>query len=407
MTSAVAAAPAPARAAVRFDPPGSDGIGRIVIDRPDDSVNALNAELIEDLAAAIRAARAADGIRGLVVTSAKPNQWVAGADLKLVTQATEPSQLEKASRRLQAVADELAWLPFTTVAAINGAALGGGLELALACDYRVAADSSSVVLGQPEVNLGLVPAGGGTQRLPRLVGLQRALDLILSGRRLNARRARRAGLLDEVVHPTVLDQAARAWTAKPKRPLDRPLKLGLNVAAAMDVAEQTPAGRQLMYRQARQAVLKRTAGHYPAPLKALEAIEVGYEHGLARGFEAEAKAFGELGLSDTAKNLIWLFLATQRQRRPKGRSSDALNSGASLPPAGAATASQAGASGDSSEAGSDARGSSKREDSGAAAAGGAAAGAVTASQAGGSGDSSAESSDVRHGTDREESRSAA
>jgi 3-hydroxyacyl-CoA dehydrogenase/enoyl-CoA hydratase/3-hydroxybutyryl-CoA epimerase len=407
VTSVVAAAPTPARAAVRFDPPGSDGIGRIVIDRPDDSVNALNAELIEDLAAAVRAARAADGIRGLVVTSAKPNQWVAGADLKLVTQATEPAQLERASRRLQAVADELAWLPFTTVAAINGAALGGGLELALACDYRVAADSSSVVLGQPEVNLGLVPAGGGTQRLPRLVGLQRALDLILSGRRLNARRARRAGLLDEVVHPTVLDQAARAWTAKPKRPLDRPLKLGLNVAAAMDVAEQTPAGRQVMYRQARQAVLKRTAGHYPAPLKALEAIEVGYEHGLARGFEAEAKAFGELALSDTAKNLIWLFLATQRQRRPTGRASEALNRDASLPPGGAVTAPEPGASGHSSESGADARGPSNREDSGAAAVGGAAAGALTAPEAGDSGDSSAEPSEVRHGADREESRAAA
>ena len=113
----------------------------------------------------------------------------------------------------------------------------GGLELALACDYRVALDAPSVVLGQPEVNLGLVPAGGGTQRLPRLVGLQRALDLILSGRRLNASRARRAGLLDEVVHPAVLDQAARAWARKPKRPLDRPLQLGLSLQAAADVAE--------------------------------------------------------------------------------------------------------------------------------------------------------------------------
>ena len=110
--------------------------------------------------------------------------------------------------------DELAWLPCTTVAAINGTALGGGMELALACDYRVAADAPSVTVGQPEVSLGLVPAGGGTQRLPRLIGLQRALDLILSGRRLNARRARRAGLIDEVVHPTVLEQAARAWALR-------------------------------------------------------------------------------------------------------------------------------------------------------------------------------------------------
>jgi 3-hydroxyacyl-CoA dehydrogenase / enoyl-CoA hydratase / 3-hydroxybutyryl-CoA epimerase len=309
MTS-VAAAPS-----VVFEAPAEDGIGRIVIDRPDDTVNAVNEELIESLGRAIRQARAEPEMKGLIVTSAKKNQWVAGADLTMVTQARERRHVEAASRRFQAVMDELAWLPSTTVAAINGAALGGGLELALACDYRVASEVSSVSLGQPEVNIGLLPAGGGTQRLPRLVGLQRALDLILSGRRLTARRARRAGLLDEVVHPAVLEQAAQAWAKKPKRPMDRPLKLGPSIAAAMDLAEHTPAGRQLMYRRARAAVLERTHGQYPAPLKALEAIEIGYEQGLAAGLAAESRAFGELAPSSTARHLIWLFVATQHQRR--------------------------------------------------------------------------------------------
>jgi 3-hydroxyacyl-CoA dehydrogenase / enoyl-CoA hydratase / 3-hydroxybutyryl-CoA epimerase len=298
-----------------FEAPGEDGIGRIVIDRPDDAVNAVDAQLVEDLGGAIRAARAHAGLRGVIVASGKANQFVAGADLKMVTTARDSHQIQSASRRFQAVLDELAWLPCTTVAAINGAALGGGLELALACDYRVALVAPSVSLGQPEVNLGLVPAGGGTQRLPRLVGLRRALDLILSGRRLNAIRARRAGLLDEVVHPAVLDQAARAWAQKPKRRLDRPVKLALSVQAAADVAELVPAGRQLIYRQARNAVMARTHGHYPAPLRALEAVEAGFEHGLAAGLEAEAQAFGELAATDTARNLIWLFLATQKQKR--------------------------------------------------------------------------------------------
>jgi 3-hydroxyacyl-CoA dehydrogenase/enoyl-CoA hydratase/3-hydroxybutyryl-CoA epimerase len=302
-------------ATVHFETPGPDGVGRIILDRSDDAVNAINPRVVADLRQALRAARATEGMRGLIVTSAKKGQWVAGADLKMVTQVEDVSQLELASRQLQAVCDDLAWLPCTTVAAINGAALGGGLEIALACDYRVASDTSAVTLGLPEVNLGLVPAGGGTQRLPRLIGLQRALDLILSGRRLNARRARRAGILDEVVHPTVLEQAGRAWAVKPKRPLDRPLKVGLSLAAAVDIAEQTPAGRQVMYRQARQAVLARTHGHYPAPLRALEAVEAGFEHGLAAGFEAESKAFGELALTPTAQHLIWLFMATQRQKR--------------------------------------------------------------------------------------------
>ncbi len=307
------------RSAVRFEAAtAGDGIGRIVLDRPDDQVNAINLEMIDALSSAVRAARAEPNLRGLIVVSAKAHQWVAGADLKMVNQTADAKEIEAAARHFQAICDELAWLPYTSVAAIGGPALGGGLELALACDYRVAADSPSVTLGQPEVNVGIVPAGGGTQRLPRLLGLQAALDLILTGRRLNARRARRDGLLDEVVHPSVLEEAARAWATKPKRPLNRPLslrKVGVSVQAATDLAEQTPAGRQLIYRQARGAVLARTHGHYPAPMRALEAVERGLEQGMAAGLEAEARAFGELAVTRTAHNLIWLFMATQRQKR--------------------------------------------------------------------------------------------
>jgi 3-hydroxyacyl-CoA dehydrogenase/enoyl-CoA hydratase/3-hydroxybutyryl-CoA epimerase len=300
--------------AVRLEPADACGIARIVLDRPDDAVNAINLEVVDGLTDAVRAIRAASP-RGVILTSAKDGQWVAGADLKLITQASDQLQIEAAAHRLQAALDELAWLPCTTVAAINGAALGGGLELALACDYRVASDAPSVSLGQPEVNLGLVPAGGGTQRLPRLIGLERALDLLLTGRRLNARRAQRAGLLDEVVHPAVLNQAARAWAARPKRSLDRRLHLGLDLRTAIEIGELTPVGRQLIYRQARQSVLERTRGHYPAPLRVLEAVEVGFEHGMADGLEAEARAFGELATSETAAKLIWLFVATQHARR--------------------------------------------------------------------------------------------
>jgi 3-hydroxyacyl-CoA dehydrogenase/enoyl-CoA hydratase/3-hydroxybutyryl-CoA epimerase len=316
-----------------FEPPGADGIGRIVIDRPDDAVNALNPPLIEALAEAVRAARSHEGLKGLILASGKPGQWIAGADLHLVATASNPKEVEATSRRFQAVCDELTWLPCTTVAAISGPALGGGYEVALACDYRVAADSDAVSVGLPEVTLGLVPAGGGTQRLPRLVGLPQALDLVLAGKRLNAKRALRAGLVDEVVHPAVLEQAARAWARKPKRSLDRPLNLRFGrpfikslSKDAVDLAEQTPQGRQLMYRQAREAVLARTNGHYPAPLKALEAISAGFEEGLAAGLEAEATAFGELATGPIARNLIRLFLATQRQKRDRGVADESVQS---------------------------------------------------------------------------------
>jgi 3-hydroxyacyl-CoA dehydrogenase/enoyl-CoA hydratase/3-hydroxybutyryl-CoA epimerase len=304
------------RPAVRLEQPDADdGIARLVLDRPDDEVNAINPPLLDALGAAIREARGHTNLRGLIVVSAKPNQWMAGADLKMVMHTPDAAGLEAAAHHFQSICDELAWLPCTTVAAIGGPALGGGLELALACDYRVAAESASVSLGQSEVNLGIVPAGGGTQRLPRLLGLEPALDLILTGRRLNARRARRLGLVDDVVHPTVLEQAARAWATRPKRSLNRPIKLGLNLKVAIDLAEQTPAGRQLIYRKAREAVLNRTHGHYPAPLRALEAVELGLERGMAAGLDAEAKAFAELAATRTAHNLIWLFMATQRQKR--------------------------------------------------------------------------------------------
>ena len=146
--------------AVRFEAPGEDGIGRIVIDRPDDSVNAVNPLVVEELAEAVRAARSEENLRGLIVASGKASQFVAGADLKMVSRTSVSADLEAVSRRFQAVLDGLAWLPCTTVAAINGPALGGGLELALACDYRVGIDAPGFAVGQPEVNLGLVPAGG-------------------------------------------------------------------------------------------------------------------------------------------------------------------------------------------------------------------------------------------------------
>ncbi|MDQ2951617.1 MAG: enoyl-CoA hydratase-related protein, partial [Chloroflexota bacterium] len=188
-----AIAPDIVAAGARFAP-GDDGFGRIVIDRPTDTANAIDPPLIAALLAAVDAARDARP-RGLIFVSAKPDQFVAGADLSLLTAHLTAAQISEASRALHALVTKIRALPFATVAAINGSALGGGYEIALACDWRIAADAPSVRIGLPEVQLGLLPAGGGTQLLPRLVGLPRALDLILNARRLSARRALRAGLV--------------------------------------------------------------------------------------------------------------------------------------------------------------------------------------------------------------------
>ncbi|MEP6694704.1 MAG: 3-hydroxyacyl-CoA dehydrogenase NAD-binding domain-containing protein, partial [Chloroflexota bacterium] len=215
-----------------------------------------------------------------------------------------------ASREIQRIFNELAALPFPTVAAINGSALGGGYELALACDWRIAADAPSVRVGLPEISLGLLPAAGGTQRLPRLIGLPRALDQILNARRSNARRALRAGLVDEVVHPAALERAA----------IDRAKKGGKRkVQGGASLVDRAATWfsplRNYALRRARDAASKETKGHYPAPFKALEAIETGLAGGMEAGLEAEARLFGELATSDVSRNLIALFVLGLAQRR--------------------------------------------------------------------------------------------
>ncbi|MBI4491353.1 MAG: enoyl-CoA hydratase/isomerase family protein [Chloroflexi bacterium] len=294
------------------------GLVQLVIDRPDDRVNAINVAFLEELSQAVADLRARPDVRGVILSSGKPDQFIAGADLEALLETPGPAEAEAAIRAFQAVLNDLESLPCTTVAAIGGAALGGGFEVALACDYRVAADSPSVSVGLPEVQLGLLPAGGGCQRLPRLVGLVRALDLVLGARRLSARRALRAGLVDEVVHPAALLEAAVQWAEGRRQKAESRRRTGLLPSAfclLLSATEATPLGRQIIYRRARERVERETRGHYPAPLAALEAIATGRERGMAAGLEAEAHAFGQLIHGQTAQNLIALFLATQRQRR--------------------------------------------------------------------------------------------
>ncbi len=307
-TAATPSAAFPVRASVTFVRPDVSGVARIVIDRPDDAVNAIDPAMVEALAAAIAQAREARP-RGVVVESAKPDQFVGGADLDLVTTAGA-ADLERASRAVQQVLSDLAALPCTVVAAINGSALGGGFELALACDRRIAADAHSVRIGLPEVTIGLVPAAGGTQRLPRLVGLPRALDLLLAGRRLTARRALRAGLVDEVVHPAVLSRAAA----------ENALRHGKAAPAggatpAERAATWLAPARSFALSKARERVGAETKGHYPAPLRCLDAVAAGLAHGLAAGLEAEARAFAELAPTPTTQHLIRLLRLTLRQRK--------------------------------------------------------------------------------------------
>jgi len=280
-----------------------DGIGTILVDQSGQKVNVMSIAFIEDMERAVDDLR--PDLKGVIVASGKPDQFVAGADLEELLRATHLEEAAGQIRRLHRVFNRLAALPYPSVAAINGPALGGGLEVALACDYRVCVDAQSSILGLVEVQLGLIPAGGGCQRLPKLIGLSRALGLILDAKRYNPRRARRYGVVDEVVHPTVLQDAAREWLARGKRQ-GHPRWSRLDQAA-----ERWPAVRSLIYRQAEKRVRARTRGHYPAPLRALDAVRAGQEQGFGAGLAAEAVAFGELATGEAARNLIRLFFATE------------------------------------------------------------------------------------------------
>ena len=183
-----------------------DGVGVLTMDVPGDSVNTLKAEFGEQIRAILSDLKNRNDVRGLVLISGKTDSFVAGADISMLAACRSADEAATLSRQGHAVMAELEALPFTVVAAIHGACLGGGLELALACHARVCTEHDKTQLGLPEVQLGLLPGSGGTQRLPRLIGVAKALDLMLTGRSVRAKSARKMGLVDDVVPPSILLQ---------------------------------------------------------------------------------------------------------------------------------------------------------------------------------------------------------
>jgi 3-hydroxyacyl-CoA dehydrogenase/enoyl-CoA hydratase/3-hydroxybutyryl-CoA epimerase len=281
------------------------GTGWLILDAPGEKVNKLTLRSLEQLATLLQEAAAAAGIKGLVVASAKEGQFIAGADVKEIASVRDPEEARRLAARGQEVFQALADLPFPTAAAINGPCMGGGTELALACDLRVAADAETVSIALPEVRLGILPGFGGTQRLPRLVGLRRALDVILTGKNLDARRALRLGVVDRLVPADIL------WreTARLVRQAGATRRRRLPFLERL--LQGNPLGRRIIVSAARKQVLQQTGGHYPAPPKALQSSANALRLPLPDGLAEEARLVGELVAGPVSKNLIWLFLASQ------------------------------------------------------------------------------------------------
>ncbi|GAA3528005.1 fatty acid oxidation complex subunit alpha FadJ [Zobellella aerophila] len=288
-----------------------DGIGIITMDVPGERMNTLRTSFAEEFRALLMEIKADDQLNGLVLCSGKPDSFVAGADINMLTACTTAAEAAALAKAGQQIFAELEALDIPLIAAIHGPCLGGGLELALACHGRVCSDADSTRLGLPEVQLGLLPGSGGTQRLPRLVGLTRALEMMLTGKPLRARAAYKAGLVDDMVPETILiDTAIRlARQGKPEHKRQTGLKSLL--------LEANPLGRKLVFDKALSRLRDKTRGRYPAPEKLLEVVRIGLEQGMASGLGAEAAAFGELVMSSQSAALRHLFFATTEMKKER------------------------------------------------------------------------------------------
>lgn len=294
-----------------------DNILIVTIDKPGEPVNTLSPALVGEFEGLFLRLDEDKLIKGVVLISGKPDSFIAGADIEQFKEFRTAADAERVSRMGQDVMGRLEKLRVPVVAAIHGACLGGGLETALACRYRVCTDHPKTTLALPEVQLGVIPGMGGTQRLPRRVGLQAALDMILTGRNMRAKRALQIGLVDEVVHPAILSDIAIDRARKLADGSLKPTRGGGRGAASL-LLEHNPLGRGVVFRKARESVLEKTHGHYPAPLAALEAVQTGYTRGFAEGLKEEARLFGEMAMTDVSRQLVFLFFANNSLKKDPG-----------------------------------------------------------------------------------------
>jgi 3-hydroxyacyl-CoA dehydrogenase/enoyl-CoA hydratase/3-hydroxybutyryl-CoA epimerase len=299
-----------------FSVSNENGVAVVTFDLPGDPVNKLNRAVTEEFAVLLDRLREDGTVRAVVLISGKADTFIAGADIEEFAQLGSASEAEALSAGGQAMMDRIDRFPKPIVAAIHGACLGGGFELALACRWRIATDHPKTQVGLPEVQLGLIPGAGGCVRLPRLVGARAALDMILAGKSERAAKAYRLGMVDELVAPSILRTVAVAAADRLAAGRSRPRETRGGAAGVL--LDGNPLGRQIVYRTARRAVLSRTHGHYPAPLAALEVVRIGLERGRAAGLEAERHRFGELAVSDVSRKLVQIFFATTALKKDDG-----------------------------------------------------------------------------------------
>lgn len=290
----------------------ADGIALLRLGSADEAMVTLTRERLESLDAILQQLAGEARVRGVLLTGPGPGMFCAGADVGLIQSITRVEDGEAAAVRGRSIFQRLQRLKVPVVAAIEGPCLGGGLELALFCDVRVASDHAATQIGLPEVKLGILPGFGGTQNLSRLVGLPKALDLILNGKLLRGKQALKQGVVDRLVPSAKLLRAAREELDKRIAAGRKAPKRQLRGAAFW--LSRTPL-RALAVRAAEKALQQGQARFYPAPRAALQCCVDAFTKAEDRGFAAEAKALGEMIVTPVSKGLVHLFFLTERSKR--------------------------------------------------------------------------------------------
>jgi len=302
--------------AFRLEIDGPDAV--LWFDLPGEKVNKFSTWVLEELEGFIATLASRPDVKRLYIASPKPGIFIAGADVEEFTRVASADEALEIVRRGQRILASLRKLPQATFAVINGACMGGGTELALACDYRLVSDAPKAAMALPEVNLGIFPAWGGTTYLPRLVGIPAALDMILTGKSIGGKRGKRIGLVDEVVPASTALAAARAWGAafSGKRKADN--------KNTHFYIEGNPLARRVIFNKAKAAVLAKTGGHYPAPVKAIEVMDIAFSRGVEEGLKAEAREAAGLFGNPVARNLVGLFFLIEDAKKERGPAPGAI-----------------------------------------------------------------------------------
>lgn len=296
------------------------GIAFLTIDVKEEKVNILSTKVMLELDEKLDGLAVEQDIRALIILSGKEDNFIAGADVNEIKGITDVDEGAEKARQGQMLFQKIHDLPFPVFVAIQGACVGGGLELALACHFRVAKIHPKTKIGLPEVKLGILPGFGGTQRLPRLIGIQKALGLILTGKLVSAQKAYTLGVVDRVISRNAelkVEVEKFALTILQKY-ANKDFKKRSTAGLVSNLIERTGFGRKFIFDQAKKQTARATKGRYPAPLKALESVRMGMDATLGKGLEIEAKLLGELIATDVSKNLISIFQMSETLRKYSG-----------------------------------------------------------------------------------------